>query len=129
MVAKPSVAPGDSSKPAWKGTLLPKTDADIWLATAFAEYERIVSLEKSLTPFNPKEAMSEPAAERLALVLFSPRSKYLTAVRRTGSDLILSKTTSSFERSEWHDVAENKGVLFLAHLRKLVGACEISTMR
>src|SRR5262249_26897633 len=34
-----------ATAPAWHGTLLPKTDADVWLAAAFAEYERIVSLE------------------------------------------------------------------------------------
>src|SRR5262249_34711788 len=30
-----------SSRPAWHGTLLPATDADTWLATAFSAYERI----------------------------------------------------------------------------------------
>ena len=34
-------------RPAWHGTLLPKTDADVWLATAFADYERIVALENA----------------------------------------------------------------------------------
>ena len=28
---------------------VPKTDADVWLASAFADYERIVALEKALT--------------------------------------------------------------------------------
>ena len=34
--------------PAWHGTLLPQTDADIWLAAAFADYERIVAHEREL---------------------------------------------------------------------------------
>ena len=116
-----SSRPGDSSKPAWKGTILPQSDADIWLATAFADYERIVALEKSLAPSDPKKPLSESAAERLALEYFSPRSKYLTAVRRAEGDFILAKTESNFEKSEWHDVLTNKGVLFLAHLRNKVG--------
>src|SRR4029077_10967966 len=33
---------------AWHGTLLPKTDADVWVTAAFAEYERIVALENAL---------------------------------------------------------------------------------
>src|SRR5262249_20262573 len=33
--------------PAWHGTLLPQSDGDIWLATAFAEYERHVAKEKA----------------------------------------------------------------------------------
>ena len=33
---------------AWRGTLLPKTDADIWLAAAFADYEKVVALEHAV---------------------------------------------------------------------------------
>src|SRR5439155_27301456 len=36
---------GFGLQPAWRGTLVPKTDADIWLATAFADYERQVANE------------------------------------------------------------------------------------
>ncbi len=32
--------------PAWHGTLLPRSDGDVWLAAAFADYERIVAREK-----------------------------------------------------------------------------------
>ncbi len=34
--------------PAWRGTLLAKADADVWLAAAFTAYERYVALEKAL---------------------------------------------------------------------------------
>ena len=34
--------------PAWHGTILPATDGDIWLAVAFAEYERYVAKEKAM---------------------------------------------------------------------------------
>lgn len=33
---------------AWRGTLLPRTPGDAWLAAAFAEYENIVALENAL---------------------------------------------------------------------------------
>ena len=33
---------------AWRGTLLPKSDADTWLAVGHAGYERIVALERAL---------------------------------------------------------------------------------
>jgi hypothetical protein len=32
--------------PAWHGTLLPRTDGDVWLAAAFADYERAVARER-----------------------------------------------------------------------------------
>src|SRR5439155_15531957 len=35
------------TQPAWHGTLLPRTDADSWLAAAFAEYERLVARENA----------------------------------------------------------------------------------
>src|SRR5207244_2788715 len=31
----------------WHGTLLPKSDADLWLATAFADYEAILSTARA----------------------------------------------------------------------------------
>ena len=34
-----------SLPPAWRGSLLPESDADIWLAAAFADYEKIVAQE------------------------------------------------------------------------------------
>jgi hypothetical protein len=113
---------GDSSKPAWKGTLFPKSNADVWLATAFADYERIVSLEQSLTPTEPKTAISDEAAAQLALAHFGPRSRYLSAVRRLGSEFPLAKFEPTFEQTDSSDIVANKGVLFLAHLRKMIGA-------
>src|SRR5438067_1548005 len=34
--------------PAWYGTVFPKTAADVWLAAAFSDYERIVALETAM---------------------------------------------------------------------------------
>src|SRR5207237_6232632 len=36
-----------STPPAWHGTILAKTDADSWLAAAFADYERYFAGEKA----------------------------------------------------------------------------------
>ena len=53
-LSSPETARGDAlgevarKAPAWRGTLFPRTDADVWLSTAFASYERVVALEKSL---------------------------------------------------------------------------------
>jgi hypothetical protein len=33
---------------AWRGSLLPKTDADIWLAAAFADFEKVIALENAI---------------------------------------------------------------------------------
>ena len=37
-----------TTRPAWHGTLLPKSDADLWLSEGFAAYERIVAFEQLL---------------------------------------------------------------------------------
>jgi hypothetical protein len=53
--------------PAWHGTLLPRSDGDVWLAAAFADYERIVAREKSdrkragHTKLDPVTAKPDPA--------------------------------------------------------------------
>jgi hypothetical protein len=38
---------GGNLSPAWRGTLLPTGDGDIWLAIAFADYERLVATERA----------------------------------------------------------------------------------
>jgi hypothetical protein len=42
---------------AWRGSLLPQNDADIWLATAFAEFEKVVALEHAVA-FHDESAVS-----------------------------------------------------------------------
>ena len=112
--------------PAWHGTLLPASDADTWLATAFADYERIVSHEKSLRyqAKNAKQGRDDFARtvqERLDLDLFAPRSRWLTAVRRWGCDVPLTATEFDWRANEWYDIAAGKGVLLLAALRGELG--------
>ncbi len=111
---------------AWHGTLLPATDADTWLASAFADYERIVAHEKALR-YQAKHAKSgrddfnRLVQERTDLDLFAPRSRWLTAMHRTGRDAPLTSTAFDWRSNEWYDIAAGKGVLLLAALRGELG--------
>ena len=111
--------------PAWHGTLLPASDADTWLAAAFADYEKVVAHEKALGYQKKHEKHGEEHArlvqERLELDLFAPRSRWLTAVRRLGHDLSLSGTKFDWRSNEWYDIAAGKGVLLIAALRSELG--------
>jgi hypothetical protein len=129
------------TKPAWHGTLLPKTDGDIWLAASFAEYEKIVALEKTLEQMKDgkaeekggEEAYSpsllashlqqgrssdlEEERDRLAIELFGYRSAYL-ASGRAGKEVPLMETRSQFGDEFWYRYASGKGVWLLHDLRK-----------
>jgi hypothetical protein len=104
--------------PAWHGTILPKTDGDIWLAAAFAEYEKIVALDEK-TNGHP----STEDHDHLGLELFAHRSNYLAAARIRG-DVPLAKIRSENGRDDWYRIASGKGVLVLHELRRVVGAKE-----
>lgn len=111
---------------AWHGTLLPASDADTWLAAAFADYERIVSHEKALR-YQLKHAkhghdeLAKRVRERTQLDLFAPRSRWLAAARRAGRDAPLTATQFDWRSNEWYDLAVGKGVLLLAALRDEMG--------
>ena len=112
---------------AWRGTLLPKSDKDVWLAAGFAEYEKVVALEKAIQlESNEQPAKSKPHTHKsrdLAdLALFEHESKWLTAARRLGRDIPLAETTSDPSSSNWYDIAKGKGVMLLAALRTRLGA-------
>lgn len=106
--------------PSWHGTLLPKTEADTWLAAAFADYERIYSLEKALKKRAGKKGLSEEDRDRIAVALYGYRSNYLAAARAAG-DIPLAQTHSELERDEWYRLATGKGVLVLHELRCVSG--------
>jgi len=108
--------------PAWHGTLLPVSDADIWLAAGFADYERIVAHEKAIRAHATGGKLSIGDRERLAVALFAPASRYLTAVaRRGGRDIALADIHADLRSDEWFDIASGKGVLVLAELRAIMG--------
>jgi hypothetical protein len=117
---------------AWHGTLLPKGDADVWLAAAFSDYEKIVAFEKSLKEKDKdkekgKETKSDDedrakeVKDKLAVAQFEPRSRYLTAVRRLGRDVPLAETKADPKSDDWYDLASGKGVLLLMELRARLG--------
>jgi hypothetical protein len=95
--------------PAWHGTLLPMGDSDIWLATAFADYEPIYSADHR-----------RGDRDALALDLFGYQSSYLAAVR-AGGDVALANIKADFSRDDWHRIAAGKGLLALHELRSLLG--------
>lgn len=107
---------------AWRGTLLAKSDADLWLPAAFAEYEKVVAFEHALQKEESSRELS-PAARRAAdLALFHYESHWKTAVRRLGKDLPLRDIRPASDSRDWYDIASGKGVLLLAALRTHVGA-------
>ncbi len=114
--------PDRERPPAWHGTILPATDADTWLAAAFADYERIVSLEQSLKAKAKGGKLSSDDHDRINVAMFEPASRYLAAVtRRGGKDIPLSETRAELRSDEWYDIAAGKGVLILAELRRSMG--------
>ncbi|HEV3136398.1 MAG TPA: C45 family autoproteolytic acyltransferase/hydrolase, partial [Pirellulales bacterium] len=107
---------------AWRGTLLGESDADAWLAAAFADYEKIVALEKSLLHKAAGKPLDRDAQDRLAVARFAPESRWLAAARRLGHDLPLAEVRQEWTASEWYAIAAGKGVMLLATLRSHLGA-------
>ena len=108
--------------PAWHGSILPAGDADIWLAAAFADYEKIVALEKSLAHQAKDGKLSADAQDRLAVARFAPESRWLAAARRAGQDLPLAEMRSQWDAEAWYAIAAGKGTMLLATLRTHLGA-------
>jgi hypothetical protein len=108
---------------AWHGTILPKTDADIWLAAAFADYEKIVARELALRTRareNGRE-LSRSEQDEIDLAMFAPYSRYRTAVTRLGKDIPLTNIHLELTSEEWYGIASGKGVLALSALRGRLG--------
>jgi len=106
---------------AWRGTLLPKSDAEIWLTTAFANYERIVAQEKAARGSAKQGRLKSNDLDQLGLSLFYYRSLYELGAR-AGGDVPLARTRSSLHDDNWYKLASGKGVLLLHSLRGLLGA-------
>ncbi len=112
----------ETSPPAWHRTILPKTDADIWLATGFADFERVVALEKSLRAKAKEGKLGQDDQDRVDLALFAARSRYEMARQRLGKEFPLGQTAADPASNDWYDLVAGKGVLMLADLRQHVGA-------
>jgi hypothetical protein len=112
--AKPTVA-------AWHGTILPQSDADVWLATAFANYEKIAALDNALRKQAANKHLGRSDKEQLELALFAYRTEY-EAGARAHPEAALEATRSDARQSDWYRVAAGKGVLLLHSLRSQMGA-------
>src|SRR5207247_1604276 len=106
--------------PAWHGTVLPRTDADLWLATAFAGYEKVVALENYLRERSGGK-LTPADRDQVALALFACRADYELGAR-AHPERPLSGTRPDRRNNDWFRVASGKGVLLLHELRGLMGA-------
>jgi Phospholipase B len=112
--------------PAWHGTILPKSDADAWLAAGFAEYERIVALEIALEQKSAGK-LTPADRDRLAVALNGYRARYADAARREVNGSGRDRTERGLPDDEYWK-AVGKGVLTLHALRGAVGTdkfCEL----
>jgi hypothetical protein len=105
--------------PAWHGTLLPKTDADTWLAAAFAEYERVVALQKALKARAKDGKLSEEDKEPIEVAKFAAKARYSFAAQKMDrQDTPLRETRPDLRSDDWYEIAAGKGLLVLAQLRE-----------
>jgi hypothetical protein len=101
--------------PAWRGTLLPDCDGDIWLAASFADYEHLVATERAALR---KGESPQTASETLDKSVANLRKTYTNAKL----DVPLKDIKFSTMKDDWYKAASSKGVLLLHELRKDVGA-------
>lgn len=116
--AHPSNDPSpDTSVPAWHGTVLPQTDADIWLAAAFSDYERYVALEKALRERHGGK-LNDDDQRRLRIEI----AKALTTFSATAAveDVPLSQVKVNGS-DHYYKLASGKGFLLLHELRQALG--------
>jgi hypothetical protein len=119
VTAKSTKSPRLLLVPAWHGTILPAGDGDIWLATAFADYERIVAKEKTMGGSDKK--LTPADREELALELFAYRNRYLTAAAESTDIPALANIKADIDQDRWYRLASGKGVLVLHELHRLLG--------
>ena len=67
--------PPRSLPAAWHGTILPRSDADIWLAAAFADYEKIVALEQAIREQGRRSHAQRRPSEIASTWPCSPRAR------------------------------------------------------
>ena len=100
--------------------MLPKSDADVWLSTGFANYERIVAEAMALRKQAKESKSSAAEFDHMGVDLFYHRSLYELG-SRAAEDVPLAKIRSSLLDDNWHKIASGKGVLLLHSLRGLLG--------
>ena len=112
--------PTPPAKLVWRGTILPKDDGDIWLASSFADYHRIVAKERGLLALSEKECLCGPDLNRLSINTYASRVNYLGAAVAIGDSPLASIRSDDGSR-EWYRLASGKGVLVLSELRHHLG--------
>jgi len=90
-----------SNEKLWKGWILPASDADVWLTAGATAYHSVLG------------------AKDEAKMLEAFRAQYRGAV--LDGEQTLAKLVSSTTSSNWHTLAEAKGVLLLDALRHAIG--------
>jgi hypothetical protein len=114
---------------AWHGTLLPKLDADVWLTSGFARYERVVATENALREKSDGK-LTDADRHEIDLALFRYRTDYRSARaarpawRANGSPP--SALDAELDRARWHREQTGYGVLTLHALREFLGAKEFA---
>jgi len=101
--------------PAWHGTIIGKSAEDIWLGTAFADYERLAALELHYADKGIKPA----ERDRLAVMLAAYRKSLLSATMSGPDQSLMSITPDETDR--WYHISSGKGVLLLNALRQELG--------
>jgi hypothetical protein len=109
-----------ATKAAWHGTLLKTSDGDVWLTSAFADYERIFAMETALIERAKGSELPVPDRHRLAVALHAHRAEYELG-SRSGGDTPLAKIESDLRQNDWYRLASGKGVLLLHALRTKMG--------
>src|SRR6185436_15657721 len=94
-------------------SLLPASDADLWLPIAFAAHEPMVASTINLEADAQQEAR--------ALASFRMRARWQRAVRSLGKDVALSALRPDPRRREWFELAVAKGTFLLDELRIVLG--------
>jgi hypothetical protein len=116
----------DKPQPAevWHGTLLPASDGDIWLASAFARFQQYVAHEYELLQKHAKDnppRLTPRERDELAVWTFNVRSAAMTA-GNSAQSVPLRKIRSDPADDAWFRSASNRGVMLLAELRRRMGS-------
>ena len=111
---------GHSAYPAWRGTLFPKTDGDIWLAVAFAEYEGMFNRERAQAAAAPDRCLCAADKRKSSKDMLSQRVAYLDAVRN-GPDAPLLEIKNIPDNDTPYRIAQSKGFMLLHELRSILG--------
>ena len=119
--------------PAWHGTILPASDADVWLASAFARFHDYVARERQMLAGNEADKSKDKSGngsmveltpdqrDQLAVQLFEFRASAL-GTSGPAQATALRKIVADPTDDAWFRAASGRGSLLLEELRRRVGA-------